>query len=167
MAKFLTNNLGTITEQSSVATSAGAGDATKIPHLDANGRLDPSFLPTGLGGDTKSITTSEALAAGDYVNVHNAGGARARKADASVSGKEAHGFVIAAFASGANATVYFEGANTQVTGQTAGVVFLSATVPGAGTSAAPTGTGQVVQRIGFAVAATEVNFQSNVPIVLA
>ncbi len=166
MAKYLKNNAGQIQEESSIATSAGAADATKIPHLDGNGRLDTSFMPSGIGADTKVIVASEALAAGDFVNIHNSTGAKARKADASTSGKEAHGFVLSAVANAANATVYFEGANTQVTGQTAGVVFLSASTPGAA-AAAPSGTGQVVQRLGIAVSATEINFEAGLGILLA
>ncbi|RYF41284.1 MAG: hypothetical protein EOO27_46505, partial [Comamonadaceae bacterium] len=38
------------------------------------------------------------------------------------TGKEAHGFVLEAVANGAQANVYFEGTNTQVTGQTPGPV---------------------------------------------
>jgi hypothetical protein len=165
--KFLYNNAGTITEKVSNQASAGAGDAGKIVALDSTGRIDNTMMPVGIGADTKNITTSEALAAGDFVNVWNSTGAKARKADASTAGKEAHGFVLAAASSGASATVYFEGANTQVTGMTPGPVFLSATTPGAATSTAPSGTGQVVQRIGFAVGTTEVNFQSQPPVVLA
>jgi hypothetical protein len=167
MAKYLKNNAGMLQEESTVGSSAGSGDASKIPHLDSNGRLDQSFMPSGIGADTKSIQASEALAAGDFVNIHNvSGSARIRKADATTSGKEAHGFVLAAVASGASGTVYFEGANTSVTGQTPGPVFLSTTA-GQATSTAPSGTGNVVQRIGFAVAATEINFQSQPPIALA
>jgi hypothetical protein len=166
MAKYLKNNAGTITEESSIGTSAGAGDSTKIPHLDSAGRLDSSFMPTGIAADTASITASEALSAGDFVNVWNSTGAKVRKADASVSGKEAHGFVLAAVSNGAAATVYFEGSNTGVTGQTPGAVFLS-TTPGIATNTAPSGSGNVVQRIGFATSATNVNFQSQPPIVLA
>ncbi len=166
MAKYLKNNAGTTQEEATVGTSGGAGDSGKIPHLDGNGRIDTSFMPTGIGADTKTITSSEALSAGDFVNIHNSSGAKVRKADASTSGKEAHGFVKAAVANGAAATVYFEGANDQVTGQTPGAVFLSTTA-GAATATAPSATGQIVQRIGFAVAATEINFQSQPPIVLA
>ena len=36
-------------------------------------------------------------------------------APVTVSGKEAHGFVLSAVTSGNNATVYFEGTNTVVT----------------------------------------------------
>lgn len=123
-------------------------------------------MPVGIGADTAAITASEALAAGDWVNIWNSTGAKVRKADAASAGKEAHGFVLAAVANGAAATVYFEGTNTQVTGQTAGNVFLSTTA-GQGVAAAPTGSGQVVQRIGVAISATAVNFERSQPIVLA
>lgn len=194
--KIIKNNAGTLTEEAALVTSAGAADADripalnasgvldativnaknssagaadagKIPQLDAAGRLDSSMMPVGIGADTSSITASEALAAGDWVNIHNSSGAKVRKADASTSGKEAHGFVLAAVSNGAQATVYFEGTNTQVTGQTPGNVFLSAITPGAGAAAAPTTAGQVVQRLGIAVSATAVNFEAQQPIVLA
>ncbi|MEU1550204.1 hypothetical protein [Nocardia sp. NPDC005745] len=165
--KYIYNNAGTLTEKAAIQTSAGAGDAGKIPALDTSGRLDNSMLPVGLGADTASIQASEALSAGDLVNVHNVtGAARVRKADATTSGKEAHGFVLAGAASGANATVYFEGTDTAVTGLTPGVAFLS-TTPGQATATAPSGTGNVVQRVGFVTAATALNFQSNAPVVLA
>lgn len=167
MAKFLTNNAGQITESTSIGSSAGAADTTKIPHLDAAGKLDQSFMPTGIGADTQVITASEALAAGDFVNIWNSTGAKARKADASTAGKEAHGFVLSAVSNGAAATIYFEGSNSQVTGQTPGVVYLSDTVPGGATTTAPSGAGKAVQRIGFATSATNINFQSNPPIILA
>lgn len=165
--KYLRNNAGVITEIAAIQTSAGAGDAGKIPAVDAAGRLDTSFMPIGIGADTASILSSENLAAGDYVNVwNNTGVANVRKADATTAGKEAHGFVIASVTSPAAATVYFEGSNSSVTGQTAGVIYLSTTA-GIGTSTAPSAAGNVVQRIGFATSATNVNFQSNQPIVLA
>lgn len=193
--KFLYNNSGTITEKqakdtsagaadagklvalntsgildstivNSKTTSAGAGDSGKIPALDSAGRLDTSFMPVGIGADTAVIVASEALSAGDFVNIWNSTGAKVRKADATVAGKEAHGFVLSAVSSSANATVYFEGSNTAVTGQTPGSVFLSTTA-GLATSAAPSGSGNVVQRIGFATSTTSINFQSQPPVVLA
>ncbi len=195
--KFIKNAAGTLTEEAALTTSAGAGDAQKLPALnasgvlditivngtatsagagdtgklvvlDSTGRVDTSMMPVGIGADTASLTASEALAAGDLVNVWNdAGTAKIRKADGSTSGKEAHGFVLAAVSSAALGTVYFEGTNTQVTGLTAGAQFLSGTTAGAATVTAPTGTGKVVQRVGFATSATALNFQSNDPIVLA
>lgn len=149
-----------------VAASAGAGDAAKVVQLDSSGRVDSSMMPVGIGADTAVITTSEAIASGDFVNIWNSSGAKVRKADATVAGKEAHGFVLVGVGSGASATVYFEGTNTGVSGQTPGPVFLSTTA-GLAASAAPSGTGNAVQRVGFATSATAINFQAGVPVVLA
>lgn len=193
--KFIKNNAGTLTEEAALTTSAGAGDADKIPALNASGvldstilnavatsagagdagktvkldgagRIDSTMMPVGIGSDTASIQASENLAAGDFVNVHNSGGARVRKADATTAGKEAHGFVLGAVSSGANATVYFEGTNTGVSGMTPGTVFLHTTAGGA-TGTAPSGSGNVVQKLGVAVSATAINFERGEPIVLA
>lgn len=151
----------------STQTSAGAADAAKVVALDSTGRIDNSMMPAGIGADTAIIVASEALSAGDFVNIWDSTGAKVRKADASTAGKEAHGFVLAAVSNGGNATVYFEGPNTQVTGLTPGNVFLSASTPGLATNTAPSGTGQVVQRLGVATSATAINFEAAQPIVLA
>jgi len=193
--KYIKNNAGALTEEAALTTSAGAADAQKIPalnasgvldasivnaknssagagdagklcQLDGSGRLDSTMMPVGIGADTATITASEALAAGDFVNIWNSSGAKVRKADATVAGKEAHGFVLAAVSNGASATVYFEGTNTGVTGQTPGPVFLSTTA-GLAAGAAPSGSGNIVQRVGFAVSATAINFQSQPPVTLA
>lgn len=165
--KYIYMNAGTLTEKVSNQTSAGAGDAGKIVALDSTGRISDTMLPVGIGADTASITASESLTAGDLVNVHNSSGPKVRKADASVAGKEAHGYVIEAVLSSGTALVYFEGPNPQVSGLTPGVQYLSATVPGGTTTTAPTGSGQVVQRVGIATSATNLNFESEVPVVLA
>lgn len=147
--------------------SAGAGDAGKLPALDGSGRLDSSVMPVGIGADTAVITASEALAAGNYVNIWSNGGVfNVRKADATVAGKHAHGFVLAAVSNGAAATVYMAGQNTAVTGQTPGDVFLQTTA-GNGAATAPTGSGNVVQNIGVALSATAVEFKPQRPITLA
>lgn len=164
--KYLYNNAGTITEKTATVTSAGAGDAGKIVGLDASGRIDTSAMPVGIGADTATITASEALAAGDLVNVWNSSGAKVRKADATTAGKEAHGFVLASVSSGATATVYFEGTNTSVSGLTPGVQYLGTTAGGS-VGTAPSGSGNAVQRVGFATSATSLNFQSQPPVVLA
>ena len=157
---------GVITEVFGVQSSAGAANAGDLVALDDTGRLDNSMMPVGIGADTAVIASSEALAAGDWVNVWNSTGAKVRKADATTAGKEVHGFVLAAVSSGANATVYFEGTNTQVTGQTPGPVFLQTTA-GTGGSTIPSASGNVVQRIGVALSATEVNFEGGPAVTLA
>lgn len=158
-------------EIESPVTSAGAGDAGKIPALDSSGKLDQSFMPPGVGADTKVIQASEALAAGDYVNIHDvSGSARIRKADASAAGatKRAHGFVLDNVSSGANGAVYFEGDNTAVTGLTSGLTYvLSHTVPGgvvvqsSGTSTA----GHILQELGSASSATSLNTEIGLPLI--
>jgi hypothetical protein len=223
MAKFLKNSSGALAEESTVGTSAGAGDTGKVPHLnasgvldttivnskttsagagdsgklpalngsgvldstivnsktssagagdsgklvalDGSGKIDTTMMPVGVGADTAIITASEALSAGDFVNIWNSSGAKARKADATTAGKHAMGFVLSAVSNGNPATVYFEGTNTGVTGQTPGDVFL-ATTAGTATTTAPSSSGNVVQSIGFATSATAINFQAGRPITL-
>lgn len=164
--KFLRNLAGVLTEVFGVQTSAGAANAGDIPALDDSGRLDSSMMPVGIGADTAAIAASEALAAGDFVNIWNSGGAKVRKADATVAGKEAHGFVLAAVSNGATATVYFEGTNTQVTGQTPGNVYLLTTA-GKGGPTPPSAAANVVQGLGVAVSATAINVELGMPITLA
>ena len=164
--KFLRLVAGVFTEVAATVTSAGAGSDGDLVALDSTGRLDNSVMPVGIGTDTKTIAASESLAAGDWVNVWNSTGAKVRKADATTAGKEAHGFVLAAVSSGANALVYFEGTNTQVSGQTPGPVYLQTTA-GTGGATIPSASGNVVQNLGVAVSATEVNFERGTPVVLA
>jgi len=164
--KYIRNNAGTLTEKEATVVSAGAGDAGEIVALDNTGKLDNSVLPVGIGADTAVVTAGEALAAGDFVNIYNDTGAKVRKADATTAGKEAHGFVLESVDNGDPATVYFEGTNTQVSGATAGIVFL-ATSAGGFTSTAPSSTGNVVQKLGVAISATAISFEGQQPIVLA
>lgn len=165
--KFLRLIGGAITEVFGVQSSAGAANAGDLVALDDTGRLHNSMMPVGIGADTASLVASEAIAAGDWINVWNdTGTAKMRKADATVAGKEADGFVLAAVTSGASGTAYFEGTNTQVTGQTPGAVYLQTTA-GTGGATIPSASGNVVQRLGTAVSATAVNFERGAPVVLA
>lgn len=163
--KFLRLVSGVITEIFGVQSSAGAGNAGDIVALDDTGRIDNSMMPIGVGTDTAVVTSSENLAAGDWVNIWNNSGAKARKADATSAGKEAHGFVLSAVTSGNPATVYFEGTNTQVSGQTPGNVFLQTTA-GLGGPTAPSSAGNVVQQVGVATSATTVNFERGIAVTL-
>jgi hydrogenase maturation factor len=164
--KFLRLIAGVMTEAFGVQSSAGAGNAGDIVSLDDTGRIDATMMPVGIGADVKIIQASEALAAGDFVNVHDASGARVRKMDATTAGKTADGFVLAAVSSGSNATVHFEGTNNQVTGQTPGPVYMQTTAGVAGATV-PSAAGNVVQQVGVAVSATEINFERGVPVTLA
>ena len=145
----------------------GGGQADKIPALDSSGRFDSTMMPTGLGDETSIIPASGALAAGDLVNVFiDSGVARVRKADSSNTVAPANGFVLTAVLDAADATVYWSGLNNAVAGLTPGLQFLSTTA-GTSTDAAPTASGNVVQRVGTAVSPTVMYFNPQDSILLA
>lgn len=165
--KYLALTSGVPTEETAIATSAGAGDANKIAKLDSSGRFDASMMPVGTDISVLTVTTSEAVSAGDWINLWNSTGLKARKADATTAGKEAHGFVLAGFGSGASATVYLDGVNTAVTGRTVGARQFLHTTAGGSTETAPSSTGNVDQVVGVASATTAVVFNPSVPILVA
>jgi hypothetical protein len=165
--KFLYNNAGVITEKAGATTAV----ANAIPALDATGRLGTAQMPVGIGPEVKVMKASGAIAAGDFVNVFNdTGTLKARKADASTTGKEANGYVLAVYADGEDATVYGLGGqiNSQVTGKTLGArQYLSSTAAGGTQETAPTTAGYIVQLLGKAVAATEIMTENHDYIVVA
>lgn len=193
---YLRQSSGQLAEARTVETSAGAGDASKIPnlnasgvldrsitggvlastgaadsgkppYLDATGRLDVTFMPVGVDSEALTVTASEAIAAGDYVNLHNSSGLKARKADAT-NGRPAHAFALSGIANAASGTVYLEGSNTQLTGRTPGATqYLSGTTPGGATETAPTTAGYIVQVLGAATSSTAAHFEPDQPITLA
>lgn len=127
---------GTKAEVEGQVTSAGAGDAGKIPALDAGGKIDSSLLPTGVGDEIESIEAGEALTGGDWVNIYDDAGTRkVQKADATGGAvKKCHGFVLAGVSLAQTASVYVQGTNTGADGVAAADVgspaYLSKTAGG-------------------------------------
>lgn len=164
--KFL--KVGTTTpfaEESAITTSSGAGDASKIVGTDSNGKIDSTFMPTGFGSDTSTITAGEALSAGNLIYLNSAG--NALKADASAQAKEAIGFVLSAISNGASGTVYFgSGFITGLTSLTPGTRYFLDTTAGGITSTPPTGSGKIVQQVGFARTSTVLYFEPQPAILL-
>lgn len=158
---------GILTEVEAKIASAGAGDAGKIVALDAGGKIDSTMMPSGIGADAKSMTASEAISAGDIVNVHDSTGAKVRKADATTSSKSAVGFAPSAIASSATGTIQFEGTITGLSGLTIGATYYLATTAGGITATPPTGSGQIVQKVGVALSATELSFEPGTIVVRA
>lgn len=159
--RFITIVNGVRRLVTAISTSAGAGDANKIIATGSNGRIDNSLMPVGIGAATAVMTASESLAAGDFVNIWNdAGERKARKADAS-NGRGAHGFVLAAAASGASATVYQQGENTALSSLTPGAQYFLATTAGAATGTSPSAAGTISQELGVAFSATSILFEYN------
>lgn len=155
---YLDSNAGELQQKAAINTSAGAGDAGKIPALDSNGRLSPTMLPVGVGVLVKNVVTSENLAARDLVNLYNNGGViTARKADAD-NNMPVHGYVTQAVTSPAAVDVYFDGIISGFVGLTPGARQYLSTTAGGRTETPPSGSTNLVQYIGLAVSATEIEF---------
>lgn len=175
--KFVTLVDGIRRLATAIASSSGIPDANKIVATGSGGYLDRSllppsvvttvngFIPSGqlpanLGERTDTVTASEALSAGNFINYWVDNGTRkVRKADAT-NNRPAHGFVLSAVAIGGTATVYLEGRNTSLSNLTAGVIHFLATGGNTSTTApAIDATGQIVQELGFAYDATALSFE--------
>lgn len=154
-AKFLRIGTDLVEEASGVVASTGTPDANRLVSTGANGKLHPSVLPTGVGPDLLVAEATENLSAGSYVNIYNNSGTPAvRLADRS-NGRQADGFVKAAFNIGDLAEVFFEGANDQLSGLTIGARYFLSTL-GQATATSPTGPG-LWQYLGRAVASNSIN----------
>jgi hypothetical protein len=112
-----------------------------------------------VAGRVRTETTSEAIAAGNFVSYHNAGGAKVRKANATDDTKPVNAFAPAAIGNGANGTVILPGGVVSgLVGLTPGAPYFLDTVGGAITDTRPAGAGNLVQRVGLALSATELHF---------
>jgi len=124
------------------------------------GGVNATTSATGFGGPSATITTSEALSAGNVCNIYTSGGAaRVQKANATDLTKPANAFVLASVGSGASATTYFAGSViTGLTSLTPGTTYWLDTTGGAVTATPPSGSGNGVQEIGVALSATTLLF---------
>lgn len=97
--------------------SSGASDAGRIPATGADGRLDSSLLPVGIGANTTLAAASEAIGAGKYVQFHDAAGVFSIRLADNSNGRFADGFVLVAVTANAIGTVYpLDSVNTALTG---------------------------------------------------
>lgn len=157
---------------SGIPTQVAASESTAaevIVATGAGGTIDPSFLPPGVGVEVITLTASEAISAGAFVNIwNNAGTPNVRNANATTN-KEAHGYCIAGFSGSATATVYLTGRNAAALGGgalTAGDVYLS-TTSGQCTQTPPSAAGNIVQQIGVAYSTVAVQFNPGTVFLLA
>ena len=164
--KYIKNSSGQLAEVEATVQSTGVSEAGKIVALDASGKLDSTIMPTGVGAQTQAMPASEALTAGNLVNIWNdSGTTKARKADAS-NGRRAMGFVLSGVSSGATATVYLDDSLTGLSSLTVGVPYYLSTGGGV-SSTAPTTSGYISQEIGISASATVISFEPQQPITLA
>lgn len=153
-------------EKEFAVVSSGAADAGRGLGLDAQGRIDASVLPVGVGADTYTGVAAEALVAGAKVYVKSNG--EIANASAAVGGNPADGFVLLASSAAAAATIHFEGRNTSKTGLTVGsTYFLSDVTPGAIITTAPVGAGKLYQVVGKAVSSTTMTTEFSTAVIRA
>lgn len=153
---------GKQSEYTGKASSAGASDSGEFIIADANGKLDVTYLPTGVGADALAATAGEALNAGDFVYISGTG--TVLKADATSFTKRAMGYVLTAVANAATATVYFDDSNSALTGLTIGAKYFLSATSGQATATAPVTSGQFVQPLGIATSATSIHVSIGEPI---
>ena len=117
--------------------------------------------PTGAGSaSTSGFVAAATMAAGTLVNIYNnTGTPSCRKADGGVAALPAHGFLLAAVASGATGAVTLPaGLNTAMSGLTVGQYWLSTATPGGVQNTAPTGAGNISQTVGVAASGSVLAF---------
>jgi hypothetical protein len=113
--------------------------------------------------DSLSVEVGQALQAGAFVNVYDDNGFKVRPSSSSLVGREANGYVLAAYVAGQDAVVYLSGINTALVGLSPGTKYLGPN--GTVMSVPPAGIG-VIQIIGTALAADRLHFRPSFPVVL-
>jgi len=167
--KYLVINpaTGLIERIDAIATSNDSPD--HLIKTDANGKIAESFMPAGIGSEIKNMPATETMSAPVIVNVfYDVDVVKARKADASMGGKQAVGYVITAVSSaGDTAEVRFDGIISGFSELTPGATyFLSEDTAGQITDTPPSTTGSYIQRIGVALSANQLLFEPKSPIKL-
>lgn len=164
MASFLTKSLsGAIQLVQSITASTGVADADKILSTDANGLIDPSFIPSSIANVVKTdLTAGTNLTEGQFVYIDASG--VVQLADNSAIGTSAIGFVTSSFTSGAtDVEVFFSGVNEFVT-TTAGSTYFLDTAGGITDTPPAFVVGTVCQRLGVACDANELVIEIDQPI---
>lgn len=133
---------------------------------DGGGKINDNF--TELYGDRgATMTASEALVAGNFVNIHASSGAKIRKANATDDTKPVHGFVPSAILSAAAGSMIGPGRVIPgLSGLTPGATYYLDTTGGAITDTPPSASGNLVQEVGLAVSATELLFNPKVGVTI-
>lgn len=119
------------------------------------------------GGGGISMTSSEAISAANFLNIHASSGAKIRKANATDDTKPVDAYAPAAIGSGSSGAVQFPGGVISgLSGLTAGTRYYLDTTGGAITATPPSGSGNLVQEVGVAVSTTQLLFNPKVGVTL-
>lgn len=156
--KFKSLTDGEETLESFITSSGGSGDSGKGIGANSSGKLDSTFLPSGVGRQAHMFEASEALTQGDFVNVFlDSGTMKVRKADNS-NDRECFGWVEENVASGSNASVFSTGANPHAPSGTLGAIAYLGTAGGVIETPLDedTTTGKTHQALGYYGTTTEI-----------
>ena len=136
-----------------IQVSAGVSSAGQIPALNANGTLDQSFMPGGVGPESVIGVANGAISAGSYVNYYSNGGTLTLRLADNTTGLEAMAYAPNAIANAASGTVYSTGVNTALSGLTVGAQYWLGAA-GAPTAVVPSTIGYLLQELGVASSTT-------------
>ncbi len=155
---FLARVAGKTKQLFGIQSSLGSADAGKLIAAGADGKLDSSFLPTGIGANQIIAPATEALSAGQFVNLYDATGTLSVRLADNSNNREAWGYVKEAVVSGADATVYrLNTVNANLSSLTAGADYWLGTAGAVITAplSPVLDTGKLDQYLGKARSATE------------
>lgn len=171
MAKYLTtDNQGEDYYEIPIKESTGAASANKIPQTKEDGKLDVSLMPPELDLSAETATTSEALAAGDFINVwldSSDSTVKIRKGDAG-NNRPYHGFVRTSYPVGVEATYFSGGDNTELSDLVPGSPYFASETPGTASPTIPLENDDFkpntfIQNLGIAINTTTLRFEYNSP----
>jgi len=158
MAKYIKINDSTQSlDEAAFVNVGGVGNAGKPVELGPDGFLDPSMVGSA---EVKIGNAFEAITAKQLVYFKADG--TVAKASAAAGGHKAQGWAANSASIGQPVTVNQEGTIGGLSGLTPEATqFLSASTAGAYTETAPTGAGELLQVVGIALSATELNFTNS------
>lgn len=148
LSAIITDKVDTAGARAAISASGG------LSYDSSSGVMTLASLSTLLGIlNGSAVQASEAITAGQFVNVYSSGGStRVRKASALDPALFANGYALANIASGATGLVIFGGLNLATTvGAPASEVWLSDTTPGGWTTTPPSASGSILQPLGAAL----------------
>lgn len=168
MAKYTAFLNGIWQQVAGLVTSTGASDAGKLIETGSDGKIDPSLMPPGIAANQKIANANGGIAIRDLVYIESAG--TIAKASAASGGKPAQGWALATVTTGQPVAMQTEGVITGLSGLTPGAeYFLSDATPGQlmiSPGPASNLTGKFAQSLGYALSATELDWNPQKPVYL-
>ena len=111
------NSIGLESIRTAIIVSEGSSDADKLVALDAQGRLDPSLIPSTISSTIqRQYIATEAIPANRFVNIYDNSGTTSVRLASHENGYAASGFVTVSVADTEMATIFLCKLEVTVTG---------------------------------------------------